>query len=58
MVGLIIGPRGTFQKRLEEETGCKILIRGGRNPNNAIADDSQMEEQHILILSDCDQKLE
>ena len=28
LVGLIIGPRGSYQKRLEEESGCKILIRG------------------------------
>lgn len=26
--GLIIGPKGANQKRLEEETGCKILVRG------------------------------
>ena len=25
---MIIGPKGLYQKRLEEETGCKILIRG------------------------------
>jgi polyribonucleotide nucleotidyltransferase len=27
-IGLIIGPKGVSQKKLEEETGCKILIRG------------------------------
>ena len=27
-VGLIIGPRGVTQKKLEQETGCKISIRG------------------------------
>lgn len=27
-VGLLIGPRGTYQKRLEQQSGCKILIRG------------------------------
>ncbi|KAH7669478.1 BBP/SF1 family protein [Dioscorea alata] len=27
-VGLIIGPRGNTQKRMEKETGAKILIRG------------------------------
>jgi len=27
-IGLIIGPRGNTQKRLERETGCKISIRG------------------------------
>lgn len=27
-IGLIIGPRGNTQKRLERETGCKVSIRG------------------------------
>jgi hypothetical protein len=27
-VGLLIGPKGTYQKRLESQTSCKILIRG------------------------------
>lgn len=27
-VGLLIGPKGIYQKRLEEQTGCRILIRG------------------------------
>lgn len=27
-IGMIIGPKGLYQKRLEEETNCKILIRG------------------------------
>jgi hypothetical protein len=27
-IGLIIGPRGNTQKKLEKETGCKIAVRG------------------------------
>ena len=27
-VGLLIGPKGIYQKKLEEQTACKILIRG------------------------------
>ncbi len=27
-VGLLIGPKGTYQKRLELQSSCKILIRG------------------------------
>lgn len=27
-VGLLIGPKGTYQKRLETQSNCKILIRG------------------------------
>lgn len=26
--GLLLGPRGTTLKRMEDETGCKIMIRG------------------------------
>ena len=26
--GLLIGPKGTNQKQLEERTGCKIIMRG------------------------------
>jgi len=27
-VGRILGPRGMTAKQLEQETGCKIMIRG------------------------------
>jgi len=27
-IGLLIGPKGMYQKKLEEQTSCKILIRG------------------------------
>jgi hypothetical protein len=27
-IGLIIGPRGNTQKRLVQETGCQVVIRG------------------------------
>ena len=29
--GLLIGPRGSNQKRLEESSGARILIRGNSN---------------------------
>jgi len=29
-MGAIIGPRGMNQKRLEQETGCRISVRGDR----------------------------
>eukprot|EP00347_Sterkiella_histriomuscorum_P018338 403345886 len=57
-VGLIIGPKGTYQKRLEEQTGCKILIRGKNSHKEGYPpqpDDD--EEQHILILSDTEGKI-
>ena len=27
-VGLLLGPKGTYQKKLELKSGCKILVRG------------------------------
>ena len=37
-IGLILGPRGNTQKKLERETGTKIVIRGkGRFPASALA---------------------
>jgi hypothetical protein len=31
--GLLIGPKGTNQKQLEERTGCKIIMRGKGSQN-------------------------
>lgn len=28
LVGLVIGPRGNTQKRLQAETGCTVVVRG------------------------------
>jgi len=51
--GLIIGPRGMTQKRMQKETGCKIAIRGkgsfveGKANRIPQADDN--EPMHVLI---------
>lgn len=62
-IGLIIGPRGNTQKKLEQATGCKISIRGkgsskegskgraGKNPD----DD---EELHVHVTADDAAKVE
>ncbi|CAM9165346.1 unnamed protein product, partial [Chrysoparadoxa australica] len=54
-IGLIIGPRGNTQKRMEKETGCKIAIRGkgsvkegSRKTKSADEDD----ELHVFITGD------
>jgi hypothetical protein len=38
-IGLIIGPKGSNLKRMEEESGCKIVIR-------------ENEEPHVLLIAD------
>jgi len=59
-VGLVIGPRGATQKQLEQETGCKISIRGkgsvkdGGRITNPDADD----ELHVYISGDNQLKLD
>jgi splicing factor 1 len=62
-IGLIIGPRGITQKELEQETGCKISIRGkgsakegskGRASKHADED----EELHVHIQADDEEKVE
>jgi transcription antitermination factor NusA-like protein len=51
--GLIIGPRGANQKRLEEETGCKILVRGrGSQKEGQPPQPDDNEDQHVLIVGD------
>lgn len=52
-IGLIIGPRGLYQKRLEEESGCKILIRGkGSQKEGAPPQPDDDDDQHVLIIGD------
>lgn len=56
-IGLIIGPRGNTQKRMQRETNTKIAIRGrgsvkegaARDPRNDYGED---EELHVLITGD------
>ncbi|XP_058205867.1 splicing factor-like protein 1 [Rhododendron vialii] len=53
-IGLIIGPRGNTQKKLEKETGARILLRGkgsarGPDKNNSESDN---EDLHVHIEAD------
>jgi len=51
--GLIIGPKGSNQKRLEEVTGCKILVRGrGSQKEGQAPQPDDNEDQHVLIIAD------
>ncbi|CAD7701777.1 unnamed protein product [Ostreobium quekettii] len=63
-IGLIIGPRGNTQKRMEKETGAKIAIRGrgsvkeGRVRKDMKPDPSEDDDLHVLITADTDESLE
>ena len=50
---MLIGPKGLYQKRLEEETGCKILIRGKNSQKkDAAPQPDDEDEQHVLIIGE------
>jgi splicing factor 1 len=62
-IGLILGPRGNTQKRMEREFGCKIVIRGrgsikgGKKPNQ-VPNPADDESLHVLVMADNDVQLE
>eukprot|EP00879_Flechtneria_rotunda_P010785 GHRR01011269.1.p1 GENE.GHRR01011269.1~~GHRR01011269.1.p1 ORF type:complete len:532 (+),score=186.27 GHRR01011269.1:260-1855(+) len=56
-IGLIIGPRGNTQKRMQRETNCKIAIRGRGSLKEGISKDPKYdygedEELHVLITGE------
>eukprot|EP00510_Aplanochytrium_minuta_P002427 CAMPEP_0184021652 /NCGR_PEP_ID=MMETSP0954-20121128/10069_1 /TAXON_ID=627963 /ORGANISM="Aplanochytrium sp, Strain PBS07" /LENGTH=532 /DNA_ID=CAMNT_0026303739 /DNA_START=192 /DNA_END=1790 /DNA_ORIENTATION=- len=63
-IGLIIGPRGNTQKRMEKETNCKISIRGkgsvkqGRRARDGRAQEDSNEELHVLVQGQDEEGLE
>ncbi|KAM0942082.1 putative RNA recognition motif domain, K domain, splicing factor 1, helix-hairpin [Dioscorea sansibarensis] len=64
-VGLIIGPRGNTQKRMEKETGAKILIRGkgsakdGRLRKEGNPDPwGECEDLHVCVEADTQDSLD
>lgn len=62
-IGLIIGPRGNTQKRLERESGAKISIRGrgsvkeGKIKKGTPQPDDD-EALHVLVTGDTDEQVE
>lgn len=58
-IGLLIGPRGMFQKKLEGESGCKILIRGkGSQKEGQPPQPDDDDDQHVLIMGDTEDAVE
>ena len=60
-IGLILGPRGNTQKKLERETGTKIVIRGkgsvkeGKKGKNE--DTGENEDLHVQITGDTQEQV-
>lgn len=61
-IGLIIGPRGNTQKRMEKETNCKIAIRGrGSVKEGSKGKKMQSDENddlHVLITGEKEDELD
>ncbi|EHA8590576.1 Splicing factor-like protein 1 [Cocos nucifera] len=65
-IGLIIGPRGNTQKRMEKETGAKIVIRGkgsvkeGRlqQKRDLKPDPTENEDLHVLVEAETQESLD
>lgn len=45
-IGIILGPRGSTQKILENKSGCRISIRGRGTKQNKYTSDEKM---HVLL---------
>ena len=57
-VGLLIGPKGTYQKRLQQQSGCKILVRGkGTQKEGMPPQPDDNEEKHVLIIGDTEDNI-
>lgn len=49
-MGVLIGPRGSSLKAMEQRTGAKIVIRGkGSQKDHSVADQDADEEMHVTI---------
>jgi len=64
-VEIILGPHGNTQKRMEQETGAKILLRGrgskrdsGSHMQDLFPDPPVDEDLHVLIEADNESSLE
>ncbi|RYQ94030.1 hypothetical protein Ahy_B09g100230 isoform B [Arachis hypogaea] len=57
-IGLIIGPRGNTQKKMEKESGATILLRGKGSSKATSKCDSEEEDLHVLIEADNQKSLD
>jgi len=64
-IGLILGPRGNTQKKMEKDTGCRIVIRGkgsvkegNRGRKDGKPNTGDDDALHVLITADYNANLE
>ena len=58
LVGLLIGPKGNFQKLLEKQSGCKIYIHGKNiSKKEKFFTIYDIEEPHVLIVANTEENL-
>ncbi|OQR86849.1 hypothetical protein ACHHYP_09835 [Achlya hypogyna] len=56
-MGLLIGPRGSNQKRMEDLSGSRILIRGRGSVKEPTGEPDENEDMHVLITADTDEQI-
>ena len=62
-VGLILGPRGRTQQRMQAETGASIVLRGnsavkeGKVAGAGLAEADDTEDLHVLLSADTEDAL-
>ena len=59
LVGLILGPKGNFQKYLEKETDCKIYINGqNMKKKETYINPYDNDRNHVLIIGYSEEKVQ
>lgn len=53
-VGRILGPRGMTVRQLEEDTGCKIMVRGRGSCKVGMRRDRGTDEEPLHVLIQCE----
>ena len=55
--GMILGPRGLNHKRLEDESGCQLSIRGKGARLETQSEEEQQMPMHVCIAGDDEEKV-
>merc|ERR1719181_671500 len=57
-IGIIVGPRGVNHKRMQEESGAKITIRGKDISDKWQTEEEMNMQQHVHIEADYEEQIE